>query len=143
MKLSCEKYLLLQTSQIGAYVCSSREEGQLLISDDFLPFYYTTNSTEISSITALLPKGMENAISAKALAELVGVSDLRGLRTKISLERIRGAPILSTPGGGYFLPDDGEKGRKEAELFLKVMDARTRTTAEVTEAARQYVKGGG
>ncbi len=139
MKLSCEKYLLLQTSQLRANICSSREGEQLLISEDFLPSNCITFSTDCSSIAGVLPKGLENATSAKELAKTIGANDLRALRTRITLERIRGAPILSAPGGGYFLPDDGEKGVKEAELFLKVMDARTRTTAEVTEAARRFI----
>lgn len=141
MKLQCEKNLLLQVAQKAGRYCSSKEGEQLFISEDFLPFNCITFSTNYSSITGVLPKGLENAISAKELARTIGAKDLRGLRTRITLERIRGAPILSMPGGGYFLTDDGEKSIREAEILRRMMDSRTLTTAKATEAERGIIRG--
>lgn len=123
-------------------VLYTRDGGeQLTLSEELFPIpKYTTDLPDKTSMARVLPKGRENAISGSDLAALLGINDLRSLRHRITFERIRGVPVLSTPGGGYFLPDDGEKGVKEAELFLKVMDARTRTTAEVTEAARRFIR---
>lgn len=43
---------------------------------------------------------------------------MRDLRAQVAREREAGALILAKGDGGYFLPDEGEKGRDELRRFL-------------------------
>ena len=56
--------------------------------------------------------GAENAIPTRTLVKLTGLS-VRDLRAQVAREREAGALILAKGDGGYFLPDEGEKGRDE------------------------------
>ena len=64
-----------------------------------------------------LHKGAENAITGSDLVKIIGCRSTRYLQTMISIERKNGALILSS-SNGYFLPDDGEKGREEIQQFV-------------------------
>ena len=91
------------------------------------------------SIETLLPHGMENAVAAADLARLAGCRDARELRRRVAAERANGALVLSLPSVGYFLPDEGEKGRREADHFIRSMASRARQTMRATAAARDYL----
>ena len=93
-------------------------------------------------IAALLPHGVENAMSARDLAHRAGCADARELRRRVAAERAGGALILSLPSVGYFLPADGDRGRVEAALFVRSMSARARNTARATAAARAFLMEG-
>lgn len=82
----------------------------------------------------LLPVGAEYAISRRALAALIGLSD-RQLRYKISQERKAGALILSTTegGGGYFRAADVQELRR----WVAMMTAHTNATLAVIRAAQE------
>lgn len=86
----------------------------------------------------ILPKGAENAIKTDTLQRLLGMNDMRTLRKLISNERAAGAVILSSDKG-YFLPDDGEKGRAEAEAFIATMTAKGAGTIRAVNSARAYL----
>ena len=66
-----------------------------------------------------LPRGAENAVSAKNLAARLGLSSTRGLRKVIESARNQGELILTSyENGGYFLPDnDRAKAQREIAAF--------------------------
>lgn len=103
------------------------------------------NST-ISSGTAqgffqsILPKGAENAIKTAELCRMMGIKDARALRKMISDERALGAVVLSCDGG-YFLPDDGEKGRREAAAFIATVTAKGANTIRAVRSAQAFLDG--
>ncbi len=86
----------------------------------------TTGSVYADSITdsprkqqpveALLRKGSENMLRTSFLTAISGMTR-RQLQAEIIRERRMGIPILSSchGEGGYYLPADGEQGRKELE----------------------------
>lgn len=90
-------------------------------------------------VKSLLHKGEENAISTKALLRLTGFSTARVLQSVIMREREAGALILSTArnGGGYFLPDDGEKGKHEIAAFAQTLHARAINTIRILKSAKR------
>lgn len=70
-----------------------------------------------------LPIGAENAISARTLAEVLGLKDIRSVSRLIELERRAGVPICAATGGegrGYFLPSSPG----ELEDYLKQLNHR-------------------
>lgn len=87
---------------------------------------------------SILPKGEENALSAEALRRIAGLNDTRIISKLISDERAAGAVILSS-GAGYFLPDEGEKGRREAEAFVAAVTARGVNTIRAVHSAKAYL----
>lgn len=90
----------------------------------------------------ILPKGAENAISAAELVRLTGHSSTRHLQNTIAVERERGNLILSTcrNGGGYFMPDDGEKGQAEISEFCNTLYARAINTLKVYSLTRKALE---
>ena len=88
--------------------------------------------------SGLLPKGAENAVSTAALLQILGMSDQRAIRKLISDERAAGAVILSNERG-YFLPDDGEKGRREAEAFIATVTAKGANTIRAAKSAKTFL----
>lgn len=107
---------------------------QLSLPDILLP-----RPLHAGGIAALLPHGIENAVSASALAQRAGCADARELRRRVASERAGGALILSLPSVGYFLPADGERGRMEAALFVRSMNSRARNTTRATAAAQAFL----
>lgn len=70
------------------------------------------------NITEYIPIGQENAISARKLADIFGIS-LRELRKQIEVLRSNGVLICSTcrrDGGGYYRPRNSDE---TAEYFRR------------------------
>ena len=85
-----------------------------------------------------LPKGAEHGISAAELLRMTGLSDTRVIRKLIADERAAGAVILSGMNG-YYLPDDGEKGRRETEAYIAAMGAKGISTLRAIRSAKAYL----
>lgn len=104
------------------------------------------HDSTISSGTAqgffqsILPKGAENAIKTAELCRMMGIKDARALRKLISDERALGAVILSGDNG-YFLPDDGAKGRREAAAFIATVTAKGASTIRAVRSAQAFLDG--
>lgn len=64
------------------------------------------------------------------------------LMTEIAREREAGALILSTcrNGGGYFLPSDGDAGKREIAAFVATLRARALNTLRALKAAREALE---
>lgn len=103
--------------------------------------YYNRDSNRFQ-VGAMLMRGMENAIPARELVHLLGLRNSRELRRRVEYERKHGALILSLPTVGYWLPDEGEKGKREAKLFFSSMTARATNTTKAAEAAKSFCMGG-
>ena len=86
----------------------------------------------------ILPKGAEHGISAAELLRMTGLSDTRVIRKLIADERAAGAVILSGMNG-YYLPDDGEKGRRETEAYIAAMGAKGISTLRAIRSAKAYL----
>lgn len=82
-----------------------------------------------------LLKGRENAIPGRDLTEMIGCGSKRYLQSLISIERQNGAMILSCQAG-YFLPDDGEKGREEIQRFISQFRAMALNTLKILKTAK-------
>lgn len=91
-------------------------------------------------IADILPKGEENAIKSEELARMAGVSTTRQLRLLVADERAAGALILSTLKGGYFMPDDGAKGRAEITAYSRTLEARALNTLKALSPARRALR---
>ena len=89
------------------------------------------------AIAEFLPRGIENALSTQTLMSLCGCSSARQLQDRIATERARGAVILSSSSGGYFLPDTGEKGRQEIQAYIATLNARAVNTLSATKSAKE------
>lgn len=99
-----------------------------------------TGKKNLQAIFDLLPRGEENAVSSKALADLVGVKTVRELQHRVSAERESGALILSTCRGGYFRPAAGEQGQREIAAFARTLQARAINTLRAIRAAREALE---
>ena len=97
-----------------------------------------SGATDAGYFEAILPRGSENAVSTAALLELTGIRTARRLRMAIADAREAGAVILSS-ASGYFLPADGEKGRKEAEAFIATITAKGAATIRAADSARAFL----
>lgn len=93
-------------------------------------------------VEALLPQGEAHAVPTSALVALTGYRNARELQKEIERERIAGALILSKSGngGGYYLPDDGEAGRREIAAFVRTVNARAVNSLRTLKAARRALK---
>lgn len=89
-------------------------------------------------VADILPEGKENAVSAEALCNRLGVETVRELQKEIARERAAGAVILSTcqEDGGYFLPGD----IREVKEFIKTLENRGRNTLRALESARELLR---
>lgn len=92
------------------------------------------NQTQV--IFDLLPLGEANAISSKALAQMVGATSVRDLQLRVAAEREAGALILSTCKGGYFRPQDGAAGQAEISRFVATLRNRALNTLRALRAAK-------
>jgi len=92
----------------------------------------TRSGTGQGFFSKILPKGAENGIKTADLMRLLGLSDL------ISDERAAGAVILSGDTG-YYLPDDGEKGRRETEAFIATVTAKGINTIRAAKSAQAFL----
>lgn len=91
-------------------------------------------------VSVFLKKGAENALSTTELVQLVGCSTPRRLQMLIAFERDGGELILSSTSGGYFLPDDGEKGIQEIQRFVYQLRARAINTLRAAAAAKRQLR---
>ena len=105
-----------------------------------LPDSTTQSGTAQRFFQNILPKGAENAIKTTELCQMMGIRDARALRKMISDERALGAVVLSCDGG-YFLPDDGEKGRREAAAFIATVTAKGANTIRAVRSAQAFLDG--
>ena len=104
-----------------------------------LPDSTTQSGTAQRFFQNILPKGAENAIKTTELCRMMGIKDPRALRKMISDERALGAVILSGDTG-YFLPDDGEKGRQEAAAFIATVTAKGANTIKAVRSAQAFLE---
>lgn len=86
----------------------------------------------------LLPVGEENALPARDLANLTGISPRR-LRRMVDNERERGVPILASDCG-YFRPADGPAGVAEVRRFLRRQDSRMASNRRVVAPLQRLLK---
>lgn len=93
-------------------------------------------------VERLLPHGAAHAIPTAALVALCGFRSARELQRQIERERMTGALILSRSGdgGGYYLPDDGEAGRREIAAFVRTVNARAVNSLRTLQTARRALK---
>ncbi len=110
--------------------------------EQLFPLHNSTISrgTAQGFFQSILPKGAENAIKTAELCRMMGIKDARALRKMISDERALGAVVLSCDGG-YFLPDDGEKGRREAAAFIATVTAKGANTIRAVRSAQAFLDG--
>lgn len=87
-------------------------------------------------------QGEANALTSKELVRLTGFRSVRELQAEIAHERDTGVPILSTcrSPGGYFLPADGEDGKRELSTFIRTVHARAANTYRATESAKKALQ---
>ncbi len=87
-----------------------------------------------------IPTGGENAILARDLAYLAQVS-VRTVKEKIKSLRREGVLILSQSTGGYFFPSEGDKGREEAERYIKMMKRQIQERLDTIALTEDWLAG--
>lgn len=104
-------------------------------------FYQFTTGAERRQglVEAVLAHGAENAISTAELVKICGFTSTRELQKQIETERLHGALILSRSGnaGGYFLPTEGETGRREIADYIGTLRARALNTLRTLKTASE------
>lgn len=109
---------MMKNEKAAAGVASADDSRRDHASQQDLPqAEYTTRKAVVQVVEPFLLSGAENAIPTRTLVKLTGLS-VRDLRAQVAREREAGALILAKGDGGYFLPDEGEKGRDELRRFL-------------------------
>lgn len=88
----------------------------------------------------LIPTGSENAILSRDLARLRHLS-VRTVKEKIKSLRREGVLILSQSTGGYFFPSEGDKGREEAERYIKMMKRQVQERLETVALTEDWLAG--
>lgn len=86
-----------------------------------------------TEVNSLLNRGEENAVTARDLAAITGLS-VREVTAQIARERQAGAVILSS-SKGYFLPANNE----EILHFVRAMDSRARNIYLATRSAKSIL----
>jgi len=96
----------------------------------------------VKMIAEFLLHGAENALSTSDLIRIAGLKSSRELQIQVAKERDSGILILSTcrNGGGYFLPDEGEKGQAEIDEFVRTLVARALNTLKALQSARKALE---
>lgn len=100
----------------------------------YLNFTTTTQQRQPFCIANLLLVGQENALPAKYLVSITGLSN-RAVRKQIEVERRQGVPILADNQTGYYLPAN----EAEQERFIYSMRHRA---GEILKSAEAIEKGG-
>lgn len=97
----------------------------------------STDTPNTQSILDFLPRGENNAIPSKTLAELSGCKSVRELQYRIAAER-KDHLILSTcrNGGGYYAPARGRAGRAEITAFVATLRSRALNTLAALKTAQ-------
>ena len=98
------------------------------------------SSSHAKGETVILSKAPldENALRAADLCDKAGYRSARDLRSAVTQDRRAGIPILSS-GAGYFLPDAGKKGQREAAAFYRSMRSRAVNVFQSASAAWGYL----
>jgi biotin operon repressor len=92
------------------------------------------------NMLGLIPTGSENAILAYELASLMKLS-VRTVKEKIKSLRRKGILILSQSTGGYFFPSEGDKGREEAERYIKMMKRQIQERLDTIALTEDWLAG--
>ena len=100
--------------------------------------YSKQNGPAQGLFATILHKGAENGQTTDELRRMLGVSETRVIRHLIAQERAAGAVILSGITG-YYLPDDGEKGRQEAAAFVASITAKGISTLRAADSAKEFL----
>ena len=112
-------------------------KGKITLSSAYsLNDHITAQQREQGPIEKTIPRGAANAISTADLVELAGCKTKRQLQNMIAAERARGALILSSTSGGYFLPAPGQEGREELRRFVATLQSRAVSTLRTLQEAR-------
>ena len=100
-----------------------------------------TITRQEGQIEKVLLHGEHSAISGKDLLRICGFSTIRQLRSAVSAERMRGALIISSSDGGYFLPsEDPTEARQELLNFVSVNQSRAFTLLRTLRTARKALR---
>lgn len=120
----------------------AKQEKHWTNGDSYTDFIIKTGKKQDFPVALRLKRGEKNAISSKNLVMLSGFRSVRDLQAEIAREREAGALILSTcrHGGGYFLPADGEEGKKEISAFVATLAARAVNTLRAMKHAKRALK---
>ena len=117
----------------AATVIDGKEQMQLdLGASTLLKVHYTPQP---GSIASFLLTGRENALTAKDLCRITGMS-FRMVTKKIQEERLQGAPILSSSDRGYWLAEDAE----EIIRCTEALHRRAKTIHRTAAALKRIVK---
>lgn len=100
--------------------------------------YIPSEQIAQAKVARYLGYGEENALRATDLCNRVGYRSTRTLRAVIAQERRAGIPILSS-NAGYFLPDAGEKGQREAAAFCRSLRSSAVNVFRAASAAWKYL----
>ena len=125
-----------ETASDVATIESGNGEPCVVDSTEISAKEYSTDQNSPQGIAALLPRVAENAISTKALVVMAGCSSARQLQERIAAERAKGAVILSSSTGGYYLPAEGERGRREIQDYIATLRARAINTLRAIKSAK-------
>lgn len=105
---------------------------------DTQPQYISQEQIAQAKVARYLGHGEGNALRAADLCNRVGYRSTRTLRAAIARERRAGIPILSS-NAGYFLPDAGEKGQREAAAFCRSLRSSAVNVFRAASAAWKYL----
>lgn len=105
---------------------------------DTQPQYISQEQIAQAKVARYLGRGEGNALRAADLCNRVGYRSTRTLRAAIARERRAGIPILSS-NAGYFLPDAGEKGQREAAAFCRSLRSSAVNVFRAASAAWKYL----
>jgi biotin operon repressor len=99
--------------------------------------HFTTKQKEY---LGFIPTGSGNAILARDLASLMQLS-VRVIKRRIKALRAKGVLILSQSTGGYFFPSEGDKGREEAERYIKMMKRQIQERLDTITLTEDWLAG--
>ena len=97
-------------------------------------------TTKQKEYLGFIPTGSGNAILARDLASLMQLS-VRVIKRRIKALRAKGVLILSQSTGGYFFPSEGDKGREEAERYIKMMKRQIQERLETITLTEDWLAG--
>lgn len=97
--------------------------------------YIYSRKITSSDIMQLLLEGKENAITAKEICDVLGISDTRTVTIEISRLRLAGAPICANTGSiypGYYIAANSG----ELEIYLRSLAKRIKEIVAIYNALR-------
>ncbi|MGI6507197.1 MAG: hypothetical protein ACOX4A_02260 [Saccharofermentanales bacterium] len=97
-------------------------------------------TTKQKEYLGFIPTGSGNAILARDLASLMQLS-VRVIKRRIKALRAKGVLILSQSTGGYFFPSEGDKGREEAERYIKMMKRQIQERLDTITLTEDWLAG--